>query len=381
MLRIACVPPYPSAYPMPMVSDVPKAALPARVPTSATRLQSLPQRTYRFRVLGMGFAALPLIAVMRELDSGWASWAWMVATCLVWPHVAYLLAQRSRDPFRAELRNFVLDSMFAGSWVPMMHFNLLPSVILLTVVTADKVNSGIRGLWLRAIPGTLLAVLVVGLLTGFAFDPETSTSVILASLPIMVIHTLAVSLSSYQLVRKVQQQNLTLDEIARLDSLTGLDSRGHWQAEAEALLSRHQSGEQPAALMLVDVDRFKEINDRYGHATGDDVLRGIAEVIRRVMPDGSHAGRLGGDEFAVALPNGLSDAQVAADRIRAAVEALDFPRFPGLRCAISIGLAAAPDGALDLREWVEAADRAMYLDKGARRNRPRQSQDVPAPTG
>ena len=133
----------------------------------------------------MGLASLPLIAVMRELDSSWLSWTWMVLSCLVWPHVAYLIVRRSRDPFRAELRNILVDSVFAGSWVPMMHFNLLPSAILPTVVTADKINSGIRGLRLRSVPGTLIALLVAGLLTGFALQPQTTTLVMVASLPIM----------------------------------------------------------------------------------------------------------------------------------------------------------------------------------------------------
>lgn len=336
---------------------------------SATRLQSLPRRTYRFRVLGMGLAALPIAAVLRELDAPWISWAWMAWICIVWPHVAYLVAVRSRDPFRAELRNFVLDSMFAGSAVPLMHFNVLPSVMLLTVATADKVNSGVRGLWLRAMPGMLLAIVAVGALTGFAWRPQTSMTVLLACLPILVIHTLAVSLSTYRLVRKVQMQNVRLDELARVDALTGLDSRGHWQLQAEAMFQRHQSERAPATLILIDVDRFKEINDRFGHATGDDVLRGVAELIRRVMPEGSHAGRLGGDEFAIAMPLSLAPAETVAAGIRAAVESLDFPRFPGLACRISIGIAEAPDSGLDLREWIEAADRAMYSDKDTRRNR------------
>ncbi len=356
-----------SNFDFPAPAAVPKAVLTSPGAPSATRLQSLPKRTYRFRVLGMGLAALPLIAVLRELDASWPSWLWVTLTCLVWPHVAYFIARRSPDPFRAELRNFVIDSLFAGSWVPLMHFNLLPSVILLTVVTADKVNSGIRGLWLRALPGMFLAILVGGLLTGFALQPLTSTTVLLASLPILVIHTLAVSLSGYQLVRKVQQQNITLDEIARLDALTGLESRGHWQAEAEKLLAAHQVDGLHATLLLIDVDRFKEINDRFGHATGDDVLRGIAEIIRRAMPVGSHSGRLGGDEFAAALPSTLTDATLAAENIRANVAALVFPRFPGLRCSISIGLAGAPEAGLDLREWMEVADRAMYRDKASRR--------------
>ena len=103
----------------------------------SNKLQSLPRRTYRFRVLGMGLACLPLCAVMLELGTAWPGWAWVISSCLLWPHLAYALAIRSRDPLRAELRNFMIDSMLAGSWIPLLQFNALPSIVLLTVVTAD----------------------------------------------------------------------------------------------------------------------------------------------------------------------------------------------------------------------------------------------------
>ncbi len=349
------------------------ASRPGRGTTTETRLQSLPQRTYRFRVLGMGLAALPLVAVMRELDSPPLAWAWVVLTCVAWPHIAYFWALRSRDRFRAELRNFVIDSLFAGSWVPLMHFNLLPSVVLLSVVTADKVNSGIRGLWLRAMPGMLIALLVVGALTGFAVALPTSTTVLLASLPILVIHTLAVSLANYGLVRRVQRQNQQLDALSRVDALTGLDSRGHWEEQAQALLHRHQRTGQPATLLLFDIDHFKSINDRYGHAVGDDVLRAIADLLRRLLQADSHAGRLGGDELAAVVPADADEVATVAERLREAVAALAFPRNPGLQCSVSIGLAEPPGGALGLREWIEAADQALYRAKSAGRNRIGQS--------
>jgi diguanylate cyclase len=335
----------------------------------ATRLQTLPQRTYRFRTLGMGLAALPVGAVLAELGAPWPAWAWMVFSCLLWPHLAYWLARRAPDPFLAELRNFVGDSMFAGSWAPLMHFNLLPSVVLVTVVTADKVNAGVRGLWLRSLPWMAGGMLMAGLLSGFAFAPMSSMRVILACLPIMVIHTLAVSLGSYKLVRRVQRQNLQLEELSRIDALTGLDGRRHWEAQAEAMLQAHRERGTPATLMLVDVDRFKLINDRHGHAVGDDVLRAIAERLRAALPPESHAGRLGGDEFVVALPCDLASAAGAAEAVRAVVESLEFPRSPGLRCSVSLGLASAPGGVLGLREWLEAADRSLYAAKSAGRNR------------
>lgn len=348
------------------VSATPPGAIPEPRPRN---LQTLPQRTYRFRVLGMGLASLPLILALRETGAPWPAWAWIVFSCLLWPHLAHQLACRSRDPFKAELRNFVIDSIMAGSWAPMIHFNALPTVVLLTVVTADKVNAGVRGLWLRSLPGMAAALLATGVLTGFAFHPHTSMPVLLACLPILVIHTLAVSLSSYRLVRKVQRQNLQLEELSRRDALTSLDNRRHWQEQADMLLGRHQAGGQPATLMLLDVDRFKDINDRYGHAVGDDVLRGIALLIRSGVRADSHAGRLGGDEFVVAAPCSMLEALASAERIRAAVETLHFPAFPALHCSISIGLADPPASGLGRREWIEAADRALYRAKHAGRNR------------
>ena len=340
-------------------------------------LQTLPQRTYGFRVLGMGLAAIPVAVVMYKLKSSWPSWAWLIFSCVLWPHLAYLVARRSSDPFRAELRNFMIDSMIAGSWAPLMHFNALPSALLVVMATADKVNSGIRGLWLRSLPGMAAAVLFGGLLTGFAFQPQTDMTVLLACLPTLAIHTLAVSLSSYRLVRKVQRQNLQLEELSRLDALTGLDSRRHWQAQAEKVLKRHLAFGHVATLMLVDVDHFKDINDRYGHAVGDDVLRSIADLIRGHLPADAHAGRLGGDEFVIALPAGIQDAEVTAELIRAAVETLDFPPLTALRCSISIGLAEPPDADLGLREWIEAADQALYRAKHAGRNRTAGKDTVP----
>jgi diguanylate cyclase len=338
---------------------------------TATRLQSLPQRTYRFRVLGMGLGALPLIAVMRELDSSWPAWAWMVFGCFVWPHLAYLIARRSADPFRAELRNFLLDSCFAGSWVPLMHFNLLPSVVLLSVVSADKINSGIRGLWQRSLPGMLLSMLAMGLFTGFALQPVTSMTVMLASLPILVIHTLAVSLGSYQLVRRVQRQNLQLETLSQRDALTGLDNRGHWETLAEALLKRHQSSDQPATLMLIDSDHFKDINDRYGHPAGDQVLSAVAATMRDFAPSDALVARVGGEEFVLVLDNAQHDrAQVVADGLRRRVRdlAIDIgPRW--IQVTVSIGVACTPlGGNTSVRELYSAADEALYEAKRAGRD-------------
>jgi diguanylate cyclase len=330
--------------------------------------QSLPRRIYRFRTLGMGLASLPMAVVLSEITASAWAWAWVLLVCLVWPHLAYALARSSSNPFRTELRNLVIDSAIVGACVPIMHFNLLPSAVLLSVTTADKVNSGVRGLWIYALPGMLIAPLVVGMLTGFDVDFHSSTQVIIACLPVLVIHTLAVSISSYRLVRRLQMQNLKLETISRVDSMTGLLGRGHWEEQAESVLQDSRSVHRNT-LMAIDIDHFKEINDHYGHAVGDDALRAIADVVRSHTPPGSHAGRLGGDEFAVVLPLPLADAELVAEKIRVEVESLKFPMARDLKCTVSIGFAEPPARFSDLRGWLEHADRALYRAKQAGRNR------------
>lgn len=316
----------------------------------------------------MGLAVLPVLVVLHERDAGIAAWIWVLSCGFAWPQAAWLRARHSRDPYKAELGNLMVDSAIAGSMAPLMHFNLLPSVMIATVTTADKINSGVRDLWPRSLLGMAVAMLLSAALNRFQVDVASSMAVVLTCLPLLVVHTLAVSASSYRLIRRVQKQNLKLDELSRRDSLTGLQSRGHWQEQAAALLIRNGESGQAASLLLVDVDLFKHINDRHGHGAGDDVLRGIADAIRAAMPDGSHAGRLGDDEFGLAVPATLAGAEHVAERIRASVHALAFPQAPGLRCSVSIGL-AQPHAGDSLRAWMEAADRALYKAKAAGRNR------------
>jgi diguanylate cyclase len=339
-----------------------------RLPARSKAQRALARRAYPFRVLGMGLASLPIVVVMHGVQASWIAWVWMAATCFLWPHLAFLVATRSRDPFRAELRNMIADSAIAGSWVPLLHFNLLPSAVLLTVATADKINPGTRNLWLYSLPGMLFAMLLVAALTGFHVAPASSLAVIVSCLPILIIHTLAVSAGSYRLIRRVQMQNQRLEELSRIDALTGLYARGHWENLADVVLEQ-SAGTGAASLLLIDVDNFKGINDRHGHSVGDDVLRCIADLIRRNVPAGSHAGRLGGDEFAILVPLHAPAAAGTAERIREAVHHIDFPNTPGLRCTISIGMAGIPPAGSDLRRWIESADQALYRAKQSGRNR------------
>ena len=332
--------------------------------------RQLSRRVYPLRALGMGLAGLVVGVVLWERNAGLAAWLCMAAISFVWPHVAHLLSRRSADPYRAEIRNLLVDSALAVVLVTLMHFNLLPSVLLVTLTMVDKITTGIRGLWARSLPGMAGAAVAGAAFNGFQWAPETSMPVILACLPVMVLHTLSVSLVSYRLIRRVSRQNQLLDELRRIDALTGLYDRGHWQEQAEATLRRHHATDEPACLVMLDIDHFKQINDQHGHTVGDEVLRALARIVLSNVRTTDCAGRYGGDEFAIVLRGmHLDGATAVAHRIREQVQALQLHDMPGLQFTTSMGVATADHRHSSLRAWTNAADAELYQAKAAGRNR------------
>ncbi len=330
----------------------------------------LHRRIYPFRVLGMGLGAVPVAAVLYQMHAGAPAWLFLALTSLVWPHVAYQIARRNRDPYRAETRNLLIDTAIAGSWVPLIHFNLLPSALLVTLAVMDRISTGLRWLWLRAMPGLVLGGGAMALITRGAFDPVTTMPIIIACLPVLLIHTVAVSLGSYRLIRRVGLQNQELDRLHRLDPLTGLSNRADWEQHAESvLLERVESGRQ-ACLLLIDIDEFKLVNDTHGHAAGDEVLCALANKIRTIVRPKDRAGRIGGDEFVVVLPRTTpAQAGRVAERIRSAFETIRLRDYPDVHPTISIGIAPTGTAPDTLRAWFNSADRALYRAKDSGRNR------------
>ena len=122
--------------------------------------------------------------------------------------------------------------------------------------------------------------------------------------------------------------------------------------------------DQPVNLLMLDIDHFKQINDTYGHQTGDAVLRAVGRRLGETVRVGDVVARYGGEEFAIVMPNAdTEDAVVLADRILRAVEQIDIP------VTVSIGVATYIRHATDGSSLVEAADRALYESKRAGRNR------------
>jgi diguanylate cyclase len=121
---------------------------------------------------------------------------------------------------------------------------------------------------------------------------------------------------------------------------------------------------------MIDIDRFKEVNDRHGHPAGDEVIRAVAAMVRDNLRAHDVPGRYGGDEFGVLLP-GASEAtaQAIAGRLRERLSAATIDAARGVRTTVSVGIAAWQPSDTDADSWIERADRALYRAKEGGRNR------------
>jgi diguanylate cyclase (GGDEF)-like protein len=156
---------------------------------------------------------------------------------------------------------------------------------------------------------------------------------------------------------------------AQRDPLTGLGNRLAVDLELPGLMRTAASSGQPLALAMLDLDRFKQVNDRFGHPIGDAVLVAAAKLLRDSVRAGDLLARTGGEEFLVVLPDAdLAHACAICERIRARIEAHDWAALaPGLAVTVSVGLASSPPYAEV--ELTTRADAALYRAKAAGRNR------------
>lgn len=157
---------------------------------------------------------------------------------------------------------------------------------------------------------------------------------------------------------------------ASTDHLTGLANRRAFFERARALCQARGLKDAPVALLMFDLDHFKSINDRFGHAAGDDALRVFAAVARNNMRSEDIIGRLGGEEFAAIVPGGIEIAQKIGERLRTAFAAAGVTiAGQAMNATVSIGAASGQGVDLSVDELIATADQALYRAKHAGRNR------------
>jgi diguanylate cyclase (GGDEF)-like protein len=171
---------------------------------------------------------------------------------------------------------------------------------------------------------------------------------------------------------KVKRVQMMFRKQAQLDSLTGVSNRGHFRDQAETHLNRCRSTGKEAAMVLLDLDNFKRINDRYGHATGDWVLKQVAAACQASCREGDLFGRLGGEEFAILSCGGdLQTAERIAQKCREKLALIDTASIAEDAPAItaSFGCATTRLSGDSFESLFMHADRAMYRAKAEGRDR------------
>jgi diguanylate cyclase (GGDEF)-like protein len=173
------------------------------------------------------------------------------------------------------------------------------------------------------------------------------------------------------LQKELLETNKRLELLSITDGLTKLYNHRYFQDEMARAFEESQRYQRPLSLAIIDIDFFKKVNDAYGHAVGDEVLKAVAKIFQESIRATDLAARYGGEEFAVMMPETeLDDALTFAEKIRTLIESTPFPTAVGpLHVTVSIGVAAVPRTKIHAaKEMVVAADKALYRAKRGGRN-------------
>jgi diguanylate cyclase (GGDEF)-like protein len=269
------------------------------------------------------------------------------------------------------------ENLRAASWAAIVG---LAVIILGYIITTDAADYAV--LWLTVPPplafyllgsraggwlsGVFSAAAVLWLAVSYRHLSAAPPSLlaVLNGLEVLLAHWLLFRFSE----RNREQAYERLRLLSRVDALTGVCNRATFEQELRGALALAQRSATPTALLFLDLDHFKKINDTHGHAAGDAVLVSVASALEERVRASDRVGRWGGEEFLVLCPDtGERGAGALAETLRRAIAAL--PQAGGFRVSVSIGVAVSPPGVEPADSLVSRADAALYRAKAAGRDR------------
>lgn len=210
--------------------------------------------------------------------------------------------------------------------MPLLSFNLLPSLILVTMVSLDNMSVGGWRLFLKGLAASLVSMLLswqwaAYIWDDFAFRLEPDLLSLIAAAPLMVVFPLSIGVINFSLSRRLAGQREELERISRVDGLSQLNNRRFWEESVYKEFERHKRSGSPLSLIMIDIDHFKQVNDKYGHVAGDQMIREVSELFNGAARQSDVVGHYGGEEFGLVLPDtDINDAMLFAERLRLAVQ-------------------------------------------------------------
>ena len=318
------------------------------------------RRMFIMRQLGTFLCFIPIMSVLVATKSPPDLGILLAVNAFIWPVAAYRMARAAADPIGRERHHLTLDAAFGGVWVALMGLSPMPSLIIMAILASDRYAAGGWAQLKPALAAFFVAFLLVWTAAGLPLHLSFSTLTVWLTLPLATCYMLALSAVSYHLTLSLRSKNRELERIALMDPGLQLPNRRLFERRLESELLRTRRGESAAYLMILDVDHFKQVNDTFGHETGDFLLAEISALLRNEVGLKDIPARFGGDELGVIVRNADDRRIVAlAEKLREKISRIRLPASATFRCSVSIGIAPG-GGAASIHEWLRNADRALY---------------------
>jgi diguanylate cyclase (GGDEF)-like protein len=318
----------------------------------------------------------------RDLLKAW--WLAIVALALFRVGLTYAFRRRPDDAaLRAWEQRFVVTLVLTGAawgvggWLAMPKESLAHQILIYAFLMG-MVGGAIASYSAHFVATSATSVLIMLPATlAFAIQESALTrmmaiaSVIYLLAAFRAARAISTSLKrSYQLTHELEAARADAERQARTDELTEMRNRRAFYELGELAIAQAARYRDPLAVIMLDIDRFKDINDTWGHAAGDEILRLVALIVQRTVRTSDIAGRVGGEEFAILLPRATpADAVAMAERLRAAMEKAPLWHDQGeIHFTASFGVASAGEGET-LDHLLAEADKALYDAKEGGRNR------------
>lgn len=327
------------------------------------------RRMYLMRMLGTLLCFFPVLSVLVEHHQPLWLMVLLGVNAFVWPGLAFLRARRSATPHNTEHQNLLLDAGAGGFWIAMMALNPLPSVVIATILLSDRLAAGGLKLLRKAAIALVATGLFAWLISGMPFEPQVSQRTMFATLPLVAIYMLALSVLTDAISRKLRLKSRELERIAMMDPLLDIANRRLLEKRITHELDTLNQRCRSSILMFIDIDNFKEVNDRFGHKVGDTLLVTVSKILHAATRQTDTPARLGGDEFVILLPDTtLDEAYIVATRIMDGASVMTIGADISFRTTLSIGIASATPAMDDVTDWLKAADDALYRAKREGKN-------------
>ena len=347
---------------------------------------------HRNRTVGFVMILATLLAQMVHEAQSLATWVLLGFSFLVYPQLAYLHGRKASDPRRAEIVNLGIDAGLYGLWTAALGFPYWVAFILFTAASVNLTFFlGLPGFWL-ALVVYLASAGVGGVLTGWHMHPDAEPTATIIGMVLLTVYLAATVTEAHRRATQLYEQRLLtraaerevrhqlaenralqehLRELAHRDPMTGLFNRRYLEPTLAREVAKAQHERSSLAVMVIDVDHFKKVNDTYGHQAGDAVLTELGRLLREGCRGEDVACRFGGEEFVVMVPRlGAEGAAERAEAWRRAFAAAAVAHEGELITAtLSIGLALYPDNGSTAEELIGSADAALYRAKHGGRNR------------